>query len=146
VLRTEISRKDLDNVLGKLDTLSKDMRKNVEYTINKHALRIESDAKSRVVVDTGRLRSSIKTEKLGELGRTVYTNVEYAPYVEFGTKSKVNTTIMGEDYSEVAIQFKKSNGGLGGVIPRPYLFPAFETERPRIIKALKDLVKNGGRL
>jgi hypothetical protein len=76
----------------------------------------------------------------------VYTNVEYAPYVEFGTKSKVNTTIMGEDYSEVAIQFKKSNGGLGGVRPRPYLFPAFETERPRIIKALKDLVKNGGRL
>lgn len=146
MLRTEISRKDLDNVLGKLDTLSKDMRKNVEFTINKHALRIESDAKSRVVVDTGRLRSSIKTEKLGELGRTVYTNVEYAPYVEFGTKSKVNTTIMGEDYSEVAIQFKKSNGGPGGVRPRPYLFPAFETERPRIIKALKDLVKNGGRL
>ncbi len=146
MLRTEISRKDLDNVLGKLDTLSKDMRKNVEFTINKHALRIESDAKSRVVVDNNVLRSSIKTEKLGELGRTVYTNVEYAPYVEFGTKSKVNTTIMGEDYSEVAIQFKKSNGGLGGVRPRPYLFPAFETERPRIIKALKDLVKNGGRL
>lgn len=146
MLRTEISRKDLDNVLGKLDTLRKDMRKNVEFTINKHALRIESDAKSRVVVDTGRLRSSIKTEKLGELGRTVFTNIEYAPYVEFGTKSKVNTTIMGEDYSEVAIKFKKSNGGLGGVRPRPYLFPAFETERPRIIKALRDLVKNGGRL
>lgn len=122
------------------------MRKNVEYTINKHALRIESDAKSRVVVDTGRLRSSIKTEKLGELGRTVYTNVEYAPYVEFGTKGRVNTTIMGEDYSDVAIQFKKSNSKIGGVSARPYLFPAFETERPRIIKALKNLVKNGGRL
>ena len=106
MLRTEISRKDLDNVLGKLDTLSKDMRKNVEFTINKHALRIESDAKSRVVVDNGRLRSSIKTEKLGELGRTVYTNVEYAPYVEFGTKSQVQTTIMGEDYSKIAMQFK----------------------------------------
>lgn len=146
MLRTEISRKDLDNVLGKLDTLSKEMRKNVELTINKHALRIESDAKSRVVVDTGRLRSSIKTEKLGELGRTVYTNVEYAPYVEFGTKSKVQTTIMGEDYSKIAIQFKKSNGGAGGVSARPFLFPAYETERPRIIKALKDLVKNGGLL
>ena len=146
MLRTEISRKDLDNVLGKLDTLKKNMRKDVEYTINKHALRIESDAKSRVVVDTGRLRSSIKTEKLGELGRTVYTNVEYAPYVEFGTKGRVNTTIMGEDYSDVAIQFKKSNSSIGGVSARPYLFPAFETERPRIIKALKNLVKNGGRL
>jgi hypothetical protein len=32
-----------------------------------------------------------------------------------------------------------------GVKARPFLFPAFETERPRIIKALKDLVKNGGR-
>jgi HK97 gp10 family phage protein len=146
VLRTEISRKDLNNILGKLNTLSKKMRKDLEFTINKHALRIESDAKSRVVVDTGRLRSSIKTEKLGKLGRTVYTNVKYAPYVEFGTKGNVETEIMGQDYSKVAIQFKTSTDSIGGVRARPFLFPAFETERPRIIKALKDLVQSGGRL
>jgi len=140
MLRTEISKSDLDNVIGKIEMLSKQMRKDVETTINKHALRIESDAKSRCVVDTGRLRSSIKTEKLGELGRQVYTNVEYAPYVEFGTKGRVKTNILGVDYSDVAIQFKKSNSTVGGVRPRPFLFPAFETERPRIIQSLKNLV------
>ena len=140
MLRTEISKSDLDNVLGKIQLLSKQMRKDVETTINKHALNIESDAKRRCVVDTGRLRSSIKTEKFGELGRQVYTNVEYAPYVEFGTKGKVETNILGVDYSDVAIQFKKSSSTVGGVRPRPFLFPAFETERPRIIKDLKNLV------
>lgn len=140
MLRTEISKKDLDNVLGKIQLLSKQMRKDVETTINKHALNIESDAKRRCVVATNRLRSSIKTEKFGELGRQVYTNVEYAPYVEFGTKGKVETNIMGVDYSDVAIQFKKSSSTVGGVRPRPFLFPAFETERPRIIKDLKNLV------
>jgi len=144
MLRTEISKSDLDNVLGKIQLLSKQMRKDVEFTINKHALRIESDAKSRCVVDSNRLRSSIKTEKFGELGRQVYTNVEYAPYVEFGTKGKVETNILGVDYSDVAIQFKKSDSTVGGVRPRPFLFPAFETERPRIIQALKNLV-NGKR-
>ena len=144
MLRTEISKNDLDNVLGKIQLLSKQMRKDVEFTINKHALRIESDAKSRCVVDSNRLRSSIKTEKFGELGRQVYTNVEYAPYVEFGTKGKVETNILGVDYSDVAIQFKKSDSTVGGVRPRPFLFPAFETERPRIIQALKNLV-NGKR-
>ena len=140
MLRTEISKSDLDNVLGKIELLSKQMRKDVETTINKHALRIESDAKSRCVVDTGRLRSSIKTEKFGELGRQVYTNVEYAPYVEFGTKGKVETKIVGVDYSDVAIKFKRSNSTVGGVRPRPFLFPAFETERPRVIQSLKNLV------
>jgi HK97 gp10 family phage protein len=144
MLRTEISKSDLDNVLGKIQLLSKQMRKDVEFTINKHALRIESDAKSRCVVDSNRLRSSIKTEKFGELGRQVYTNVEYAPYVEFGTKGRVETKILGVDYSDVAIQFKKSDSTVGGVRPRPFLFPAFETERPRIIQALKNLV-NGKR-
>ena len=126
-----------------VESMTPSMKKKAEFLINASALKIESDAKSRVPVDTGRLRSSLKTEKFGGIGRRVFTNVEYAPYVEFGTKSRVETTISGVDYSDVAIQFKKSTGGSGGVGARPYLFPAFEAEKPKLIKNLKRLMKNG---
>lgn len=132
-----------NKVMRKVDALEPQLKKKAELAINASALRIESDAKRRVPVDTGTLRSSIKTEKLGGVGRRVYTLVEYAPFVEFGTRSKVKTTIEGVDYSSVAKQFKRSSGGGGSVSPRPYLFPAFEIEKPNLIKNLKKIIRSG---
>lgn len=143
MLKVALNQQQFKRVMRRVDALTPKMKKKAEFLINASALKIESDAKHRVPTDTGRLRSSIKTEKFGGVGRRVYTNVEYAPYVEFGTKSRVETTISGVDYSDVAIQFKKSNGGLGGVSARPYLFPAFEAEKPKLIKNLKRLMRNG---
>lgn len=57
--------------------------------ILKTTLRMESVAKGLCPVDTGRLRSSIQHEISlddGEITGRVGTNVEYAPYVEFGTR------------------------------------------------------------
>lgn len=73
------------------------------------ALRVERDAKLACPVDTGRLRASIQVGGDG-LERTVSTNVEYAPHVEFGTRRRS---------------------------AKPYLFPAAEAERPRLAKALE---------
>jgi HK97 gp10 family phage protein len=54
----------------------------------RRTIRVETAAKRACPVDTGRLRSSITHEVAvdvrGLAGR-VGTNVEYAPYVEFGT-------------------------------------------------------------
>ena len=143
MLKVSLNQQQFNRVMRKVDALAPSMKKKAEFLINASALKIESGAKHRVPTDTGRLKTSIKTEKFGGIGRRVYTNVEYAPYVEFGTKSRVVTTISGVDYSDVAIQFKKSTGGSGGVSPRPYLFPAFEAEKPKLIKNLKRLMKNG---
>ena len=132
-----------NKVMRKVDALEPQLKKKAELAINASALRIESDAKNRVPVQTGNLRSSIKTEKFGAVGRRVYTLTEYAPFVEFGTRSKVKTTIEGVDYSSVAKQFKKSTGGGGGVSPRPFLFPAFESEKPNLIKNLKKIIRSG---
>ncbi|WP_236886645.1 HK97 gp10 family phage protein [Dehalococcoides mccartyi] len=41
-------------------------------------------AKKATVVDTGRLRASIATQ-ISDLSAEIGTNVEYAPFVEFGT-------------------------------------------------------------
>ena len=147
---TRVNRTELQGVLNKLTLLSKTMTKDVERVINRNALKIESNAKknlssiypiiNRDRVDTGVLRSSIKTIKTHQLGREVGTNLEYAPYVEFGTKSRVETEIEGVDYSAYAIQFKKSSGGSGGMYATPYLFPAYEKQRKVIFKEIKRVV------
>ena len=49
-------------------------------------LAIEAQAKDLAPVDTGRLRDSINTA-IGSEEVIVGTNVEYAPYVEYGTYS-----------------------------------------------------------
>lgn len=60
----------------------------VAAEILRRGIRVERVAKSLCPVDTGRLRSSI-THALGRDSRSLYcdvgTDVEYAPYVEFGT-------------------------------------------------------------
>lgn len=140
MIKAAIPKAEIEKAIGKFKLLGKKKRDLVERVINTHALKIESAAKNRVPTDTGRLKSSIKTEKLGELGRQVYTNVQYAPYVEFGTYSNVETTIMGVDYSEVALPFKRSNGEPGGMRPKPFLFPSFEEARPKIIRDLRKVV------
>lgn len=46
---------------------------------------IQNDARSRCPVDTGRLRASITVKRLPQ-GVVVGSNVEYAGYVEYGTR------------------------------------------------------------
>lgn len=73
-----------------------EMRAVVSSFANRDALRVarlvEARAKVLAPVDTGRLRGSIKIKrKLTSrgLGYSVYTNVEYAPMVETGTRPHV---------------------------------------------------------
>lgn len=56
--------------------------------IARGAKKVQKNAKYLCPVDKGHLRNSIKTrnyfrKKGGEVGSQVYTNLEYAPYVEF---------------------------------------------------------------
>ena len=57
---------------------------DLQAPLRKACTLVEASAKMKVPVDTGTLKRSIKTtlyDTYGEVG----TNVEYAPYVEFGT-------------------------------------------------------------
>lgn len=56
--------------------------------LERGAKKIQKNAKYLAPVDTGHLRNSIKTKsenKQDGAEAQVYTNLEYAPYVEFGT-------------------------------------------------------------
>ena len=59
-------------------------KSELQGVIDKAAATCEAEAKQDCPVDTGNLRASIHTEK-GDLEDIVGTDVEYAPYVEFGT-------------------------------------------------------------
>lgn len=48
--------------------------------------RVEGHAKILCPVDTGTLVNSIQSEVTGPLSVACYTDVEYAPYQEFGTR------------------------------------------------------------
>lgn len=62
---------------------------DLQKTVINGMYAIQKDAKLACPVDTGRLRSSIQTDfKAGhvEIIGEVYTNVEYAPHVNYGTR------------------------------------------------------------
>lgn len=74
---------------GAVQTLLRGVNGPVARDLARRAVRVESRAKVLAPVDTGRLRSSI-TWRLGADGGGLFaevgTNVEYAPFQEFGTK------------------------------------------------------------
>lgn len=91
--------------------LSQEGERTLRREVARSALAIQGTAKTLAPVDTGRLRNSIAVEFMdGGLSARIGTNVEYAPFVEFGTRR------MGA---------------------RPFLFPAFEMEWPRFVARLR---------
>lgn len=102
--------------LGKLGPAGRDA---VRREIKRAALNVQNGARERVPVDTGRLRNSIAhVIDLDGMRAVIGTNVEYAPYVELGT-------------------FRAS--------AQPYLFPAFEAEKPKIRARLRKALNDEGR-
>ena len=71
----------IDSLILKLKKLE---NLDLSIPLEEACLVVENAAKSKVPVDTGNLRSSI-THDVDEDEGVVGTNVEYAPYVEFGT-------------------------------------------------------------
>lgn len=115
---------------------------------------VHGQAKALAPSDKGLLRESIHmqvkdTEKAVE-GR-VYTNVEYAPYVEFGTGVTGNGTY---PYPIEGLSLKYKNKGWAyydedkgewiytkGQKAQPYMYPALKENEKTIRRILKDGVK-----
>jgi HK97 gp10 family phage protein len=81
----------LRSLLAKLDKLGGNSSDALAQGVGEAAKRVQGAAKMNAPVDTGQLRNSLQTDvqrnRDGARGR-IYTNVEYAPYVEFGTGPK----------------------------------------------------------
>ena len=61
----------------------------IEIGMEKAVIFVKNQAKTRAPVDTGRLKNSISgrvTIGVKQIEGEVFTDVEYAPYIEFGTE------------------------------------------------------------
>jgi phage gpG-like protein len=95
-----------------------------------------------VPVDTGGLKQSIKTFHSGKKA-FVEAGKKYAPFVEFGTGSKVDLTDMKalgipESYAK---QFKGKGIRDINLPARPFLFPSARTEFLNLLKRITDKLK-----
>ena len=101
---------------------------------------IARGARARVPRVTSRLYTSIRPIMYkGNLAGKVWTNVEYAADVEFGTIGEVT---IPPELIEFASQFK--GRGLkkrGGQKAKPYLFPSLKEESPKYIDAIKKVMQ-----
>lgn len=113
----------------------KDISDMVEGEIEASAFDIRSQAVTTVPVDTGILKGSIKVVP-GEhrFHKIIEAGAHYAPYIEFGTGTLVNVPSGLEDY---AIQFKGKGVKQVNLPARPFLIPAWEQERLKLVERIK---------
>ena len=100
----------------------------------------ERYAKEMAPVDTGRLRNSISHEVDED---TVYvgTNVEYAPYLEFGTGKFAESGGRPTPWS-----YQDSKGEwhtTNGMKPQPYLRPAIDDHLSEYKQIVQNELQNG---
>jgi len=110
----------------------------LEKATQKATIDVQRDAKKNAPVDTERLRSSIHRTS-NKLNGTVFTNVGYAPYIEFGTGSEVDVPEGLEDY---AMQFKGEGKRQVNMPSQPFLFPAWESNKEEYIKSVKKILSS----
>lgn len=82
------SLEGLDELLANLSGLGGNVKESARKGLERGAKKIQKNAKLLAPVDTGHLRNSIKTKSQTTQNGAeaqVFTNTEYAPYVEFGT-------------------------------------------------------------
>ena len=105
---------------AKVKKNNKTVKNNIEQALVNSALIVERDAKINTPVDTGRLQQSIthKDDGFGSNNPAVEigTNVDYAAFVEFGTSRQS---------------------------AKPFLFPAYNSNKQKILKEIAKAFKKG---
>ena len=141
----KINVDEIDKFAVELIELSEKSRDNVQKAVKKSAFNIEANAKKNLAANksvvTGHLRRSIAT-KMGDLEATIHTsNVKYAVIVEKGSKAHVI-----RPKNKKALYWKGATHPVKqvnhpGSKAKPYLEPAFESEKDKFIENLKEAIE-----
>lgn len=128
----------VNNVLKALEKVVDDNK--VETGIAKACALVERSAKQKAPKGNGDLRRSI-TSKVDGLKGEVYTPLEYAPYVEYGTG------LFAENGGRLDVpwNYKDDEGHwhtTSGMKPQPYMRPALNENRNKIIEVIKESLEN----
>ena len=142
-----ITIKGIDSLIHKLNNISK--TEQVKETMNTAVLLVHGQAKALAPVDTGNLAGSIHPKVITQ-GKTiigkVYTNLSYAPFVEFGTGIKGNGTYPNKDislsYRSTPWVYTPNDGEdfyyTEGQVAQPYMYPALKRNEKKIKAMFKE--------
>ena len=118
------------------------LTQQVDDVLTAGASDIATRAKVLAPVDLGGLRSSIAYDVTKPLEKHITVNVGYAAYVEFGTGVYAASAVgkLPADWQEFAAKFKGKKQ-VKGMMPQPYLFPAYEENRTKILDQVEAVLK-----
>lgn len=134
-------------LLQDLDKYSNEVKQGVLSEMKLWSERTESAAQRDVPVDTGALKSSIRTAsenngltwivKAGGINK-----VDYAPYIEFGTGTGVDQSFLQQfGLTEYALQFKGRQDPFVALPERSYLYRNARTEFEKTLANIKKLIQ-----
>jgi HK97 gp10 family phage protein len=124
----------LNEVLDSIDNIA-DINK-LNNALTKACLVVEAAAKQKAPKGNGELRRSI-TSKVEDAEGVVFTPLEYAPYVEYGTGLFAENG--GRQYVPWSYQDDEGKWhSTKGMRPHPYMRPALEENRDKILRIIKE--------
>lgn len=132
----------LEALLEDFDELSN--TEELEPAMKKACLVVERSAKQKVPKGNGELGRSITSQvdvSDNEIVGLVYTPLEYAPYVEYGTGLFAEA---GDGRKDVPWHYKDDKGewhSTSGMRPRPFMRPALNESREQILRILEGAHK-----
>lgn len=142
MLSIEFNKQSLNTFFKYLKNLESDIADYVRAEIEDSMLAIETDAASDVPVDTGNLKNSIQSTPIkvskNEIIGGVEVGAEYAPYVEFGTGTRVK---VDSELSAFASQFKGAGIKEVNLPAQPFFYPAVYKQRQQLPKNIERTLK-----
>lgn len=133
-MSAEIKFEGLDEILDKLDKISSNA--NLEEALGTCCALVERSAKQLAPKDNGELRRSI-TSKVEDGVGIVFTPLEYAPYVEYGTglfAEEGGRTDVPWSYQDEEGEWHSTSGQK----PQPFMRPALNNNLKTIKQILKE--------
>ena len=124
----------LDGLIERIDSITDP--EEINRALGLCCALVERSAKQKAPKGTGELRRSI-TSKVENLQGIVYTPLEYAPYVEYGTgiyAEEGGRTDVPWVYCDDEGNFHTTSGQH----PQPYMRPAIDENREQIIRLLRE--------
>jgi HK97 gp10 family phage protein len=109
---------------------------NLKRVLGRSCALVEAAAKEKAPKDSGLLRGSITSRVEGDTG-IVFTPLEYAPYVEYGTGLFAESG----GRKDVPWSYQDDEGNwhsTSGQHPQPFMRPALDENREKIIEIIKE--------
>jgi hypothetical protein len=153
----------VQNAIKKIDAKA---TKGLSAELDTSSINIQKMAARTAPGNLGKLKGSFNIDIGNSLFKSVFSTVQYAPYVEFGTRGKARipagfeafaaqykTSGKGAKGAWEAIDFWIKRNGIdpkftfvifrsimrNGIAPQPFMIPSYEKEKPELLKRLKAL-------